>query len=81
MRDELVQLVERRLRGHLGADHADRMATREMGFAAGLGILLAALVVSTLLVPALTALVGRRAFRLDWTAEPADAHAERPLAA
>jgi RND superfamily putative drug exporter len=56
------------------------MATREMGFAAGLGILLAALVVSTLLVPALTALVGRRAFRLD-KAEPADVHAERPLAA
>jgi RND superfamily putative drug exporter len=53
------------------------MATREMGFAAGLGILLAALVVSTLLVPALTALVGRRAFRLDAT----DVHAERPLPA
>ncbi len=54
------------------------VATREMGFATALGILLAALVVSTLLVPALTALVGRRAFR---KREPADAHAERPLAA
>jgi uncharacterized membrane protein YdfJ with MMPL/SSD domain len=51
-----------------------------MGFAAGLGILLAAFVVSTLLVPALTAIVGRRAFRLH---EPrsVDVHAERPLAA
>ena len=54
------------------------VATREMGFATMLGILLASLVVSTLLVPALTALVGRRAFR---RSEPADAHAERPLAA
>jgi uncharacterized membrane protein YdfJ with MMPL/SSD domain len=41
-----------------------------------LGILLASLVVSTLLVPALTALVGRRAFR-----RSADPHAEVPLAA
>ncbi len=55
------------------------MATREMGFATALGILLAALLVSTLLVPALTALIGRRAFRR--RAESADAHAERPLAA
>jgi putative drug exporter of the RND superfamily len=55
------------------------VATREMGFASMLGILLASLVVSTLLVPALTALVGRRAFRR--RATPVDAHAERPLAA
>ena len=54
------------------------IATREMGFATALGILLAALLVSTLLVPALTALIGRRAFRKP---ERADAHAERPLAA
>jgi RND superfamily putative drug exporter len=52
------------------------VATREMGFATMLGILLASLVVSTLLVPALTALVGRRAFR-----RSADPHAEVPLAA
>jgi RND superfamily putative drug exporter len=36
---------------------------RQTGFAMAVGILIASLVVSTLLVPALTALVGRRAFR------------------
>ncbi|MGX6448487.1 MMPL family transporter, partial [Patulibacter sp. S7RM1-6] len=36
--------------------------SRQMGFAMALGILLAALVVSTILVPALTALVGTRAW-------------------
>jgi putative drug exporter of the RND superfamily len=56
------------------------VATREMGFAMALGILLASLIVSTLLVPPVTALVGRRAFGRR-RAEPADAHAERPLAA
>jgi RND superfamily putative drug exporter len=35
---------------------------REMGFALAFGILLASLVVSSVLVPALTALVGRRAW-------------------
>ncbi len=35
---------------------------RQMGFAMAAGILLASLVVSSVLVPALTALVGRRAF-------------------
>jgi RND superfamily putative drug exporter len=55
------------------------VATREMGFASMLGILLASLLVSTLLVPALTALVGRRAFRR--RRDSVDAHAERPLAA
>jgi putative drug exporter of the RND superfamily len=53
-----------------------------MGFAMAVGILIAALVVSTFMVPALTALVGHRAW---WPgrrgAPPADAHAERPLAA
>jgi RND superfamily putative drug exporter len=38
--------------------------SREMGFAMAFGILLASLVVSTVLVPAITALVGRRAWRL-----------------
>jgi RND superfamily putative drug exporter len=56
------------------------VGTREMGFAMALGILMASLVVSTLLVPSLTALVGRRAFGLRHE-EPTDAHAERPLAA
>jgi putative drug exporter of the RND superfamily len=37
-------------------------ATKQMGFAMAVGILLASLVVSTLLVPALTALAGRRAW-------------------
>jgi RND superfamily putative drug exporter len=36
---------------------------RQMGFAMAFGILLASLVVSTVLVPAITALVGARAFR------------------
>jgi RND superfamily putative drug exporter len=36
---------------------------RQTGFAMAVGILIASLVVSTLLVPAITALVGRRAFR------------------
>ena len=37
-------------------------STREMGFALAFGILLASLVVSSILVPAITALVGRRAW-------------------
>jgi putative drug exporter of the RND superfamily len=37
-------------------------ATKQMGFAMAVGILLASLLVSTLLVPALTALAGRRAW-------------------
>ncbi len=37
-------------------------ATRQQGFAMAFGILLASLVVSTILVPALTAVVGRRAW-------------------
>jgi putative drug exporter of the RND superfamily len=37
-------------------------ATKQMGFAMAVGILLASLVVSTLLVPALTAIAGRRAW-------------------
>ena len=49
---------------------------RQMGFAMAVGILIASMVVATLLVPALTALVGRRAFR----AAPADVH-EHELAA
>ena len=36
--------------------------SREMGFAMAFGILLAALVVSSILVPALTAVAGRRAW-------------------
>ncbi len=43
--------------GTLAIDPA--AATRQMGFAMALGILIAAFVVSTLLVPALTALAGR----------------------
>jgi RND superfamily putative drug exporter len=58
------------------------VGTRETGFAMAVGILIAALVVSTFMVPAITALVGDRAW---WpgrrAARPADAHAERPLAA
>lgn len=46
--------------GTLAIDPAP--ATRQMGFAMGIGILIAAFVVSTLLVPALTALAGRTAF-------------------
>ncbi len=46
--------------GTLAIDPAT--ATRQMGFAMALGILIAAFVVSTLLVPALTALAGRAAF-------------------
>jgi putative drug exporter of the RND superfamily len=38
-------------------------ASREQGFAMAFGILLASLVVSSILVPALTALVGRRAWK------------------
>jgi RND superfamily putative drug exporter len=49
---------------------------RQMGFAMAFGILLAALVVSTLLVPALAALAGRRAW---WPgARPGPAGARRP---
>jgi putative drug exporter of the RND superfamily len=39
-------------------------ASREQGFAMAFGILLASLVVSSILVPALTALVGRQAWRV-----------------
>lgn len=46
--------------GTLAIDPA--AATKQMGFAMALGILIAAFVVSTLLVPALTALAGRAAF-------------------
>ncbi|HST38693.1 MAG TPA: MMPL family transporter [Conexibacter sp.] len=46
--------------GTLAIDPAP--ATKQMGFAMALGILIAAFVVSTLLVPALTALAGRAAF-------------------
>jgi RND superfamily putative drug exporter len=46
--------------GTLAIDPAP--ATRQMGFAMAIGILIAAFVVSTLLVPALTALTGRSAF-------------------
>jgi RND superfamily putative drug exporter len=45
-------------------------ASREQGFAMAFGILLASLVVSSILVPAITALVGRRAW-LDTLPEPA----------
>jgi RND superfamily putative drug exporter len=44
-------------------------SSREMGFAMAFGILLASLVVSSLLVPAITALAGRRAW---WPAESAN---------
>ena len=37
-------------------------ASRQQGFAMAFGILVASLVVSTILVPALTALAGRRAW-------------------
>ena len=47
---------------------------RQNGFAMAVGILIASMVVSTLLVPALTALVGRRAFR---GARDADPHEHR----
>jgi putative drug exporter of the RND superfamily len=47
---------------------------RQMGFAMAVGILIASMVVSTLLVPALTALVGERAW---WPARRADAHEHR----
>lgn len=46
--------------GTLAVDPAP--ATKQMGFAMAIGILIAAFVVSTLLVPALTALAGRAAF-------------------
>lgn len=46
--------------GTLAIDPAP--ATKQMGFAMAIGILIAAFVVSTLLVPALTALAGRAAF-------------------
>lgn len=46
--------------GTLAIDPA--AATKQMGFAMAIGILIAAFVVSTLLVPALTALFGRAAF-------------------
>jgi RND superfamily putative drug exporter len=36
--------------------------SRQTGFAMALGILIASLIVSTILVPAITALVGRRAW-------------------
>jgi RND superfamily putative drug exporter len=38
------------------------LASREQGFAMALGIQLASLIVSSILVPALTALAGRRAW-------------------
>jgi RND superfamily putative drug exporter len=37
-------------------------ATKQMGFAMAIGILLASFVVSSLLVPALTALIGEKAW-------------------
>ncbi|HET7378773.1 MAG TPA: MMPL family transporter, partial [Gaiellales bacterium] len=40
----------------------DDHATKQMGFGMALGILFASFVVSTLLVPAITALVGKRAW-------------------
>jgi RND superfamily putative drug exporter len=48
--------------------------TRQMGFAMAVGILLASLVVSSILVPALTALVGQRAW---WPARRSPATARR----
>jgi putative drug exporter of the RND superfamily len=46
--------------GTLMLEHSD--SSREMGFAMAFGILLASLVVSSILVPAVTALVGQRAW-------------------
>jgi RND superfamily putative drug exporter len=48
-------------------------ATKQMGFAMAVGILLAALVVSALLVPALTALIGEKAW---WPRQRAHARRE-----
>jgi len=52
---------------------ASGQASKQLGFAMAFGILVASLVVSTILVPAMTALVGRRAW---W---PGRATGERPV--
>jgi RND superfamily putative drug exporter len=53
---------------------ASGQASKELGFAMAFGIILASLVVSSILVPALTALAGRRAW---W---PGQAAGERRVA-
>jgi RND superfamily putative drug exporter len=53
----------------------DDQATRQMGFGMALGILFASFVVSTLLVPAVTALIGKRAW---WPSHLADEGMRRP---
>ncbi len=60
---------------------ASGQASKELGFAMAFGIILASLVVSSILVPALTALAGRRAW---WPGQAAGerrvapAHVEEP---
>ena len=53
----------------------DDQATKQSGFGMAIGILFASFVVSTLLAPALTALVGTRAW---WPGDTATAAAHRP---
>jgi RND superfamily putative drug exporter len=53
----------------------DDHSTKEVGFGLAIGIMFASLVVSTLLVPALTALIGRRAW---WPGQVAGDPADKP---